>query len=520
MNADQDVRTAGAPSPRMRVFAVNLIWTWLSVIANLTAGIILAPVIIRRLGADGYGIWSLVFSIAGYYTFLEFGLRSAVVNFTAGSAARGDNDRINEVLNTAFAYSLGLTVLTLIATLAAAPFSAGWFRVAPPYETEFPLLFGFVTTGFALSFCFNVASGCLEGLQRFAALNQLRTAVLTVRTASYLIVLWWGGGLIALALCTLAATCVLFAGHAWLLWRAFPALVLDRRFVRRRAFRELLGYGAHTSVGSVSTIFLEQTPLVFIARSLSAAAVGFFSLPQRMLQYPVEIVTRVAQMLSPIAAEMSARRESDSIVRLAVLGNRYSFVLYGPLALLMLTWGTSIVQLWVGEQYARNSGPLLPYFVLGTWLALAGQNASASILFGLRAHQWYTWGMAAEAVIVTAACLTLPRFGLVLIAAVICAAMLASRAVLSPWAVCKQTGFPFLRYQSGIYGRALLIALPVYGMLWWMMRAFPRKTWPLVLLAAAVATIGYLGLAYLFCLEPEHRNLARYWLKRLRTAVA
>lgn len=504
----------------MRAFAVNLVWTWMSVIANLAAGIIVAPMIIRGLGADAYGIWSLVFSIAGYYTFLEFGLRSAVVTFTASAAARGDYDRINEVLNTAFAYSAGLTLLTLLATLVAAPVSPGWFRVAPPYDKQFPLLFGLVTTGFALSFCFNIASGCLEGLQRFAALNQLRTAVLAARTASYLVVLARGSGLIALALCTVAATFALFAGYTWLLWKAFPGLAFDRGFVRARVFRELLGYGVHTSVGTASTIFLEQVPLALIARSVSAAAVGFFALPQRLLQYPVEIVTRVAQMLSPIAAEMSARQESGAIVRMAILGNRYSFVLYAPLALLMLTWGTSIVQLWVGEQYARNSGPLLPYFVLGTWFALAGQNASTGVLFGLGAHHWYTWGMAAEAAAVFAACFALPRFGLALVAAVACAAMLASRAILSPWAVCRRTGFPFLKYQSRIYGRPLLIALPIYGMLLWMSFAFPQKTWPLVLVAAAAATAGYLGLAYLFCLEPEHRSLARHWLGRLRTAVA
>src|SRR5260370_15261941 len=94
-----------APSSKLRRFAVNAIWSWISVVVTLAAGVLLAPYMIRKLGADGYGIWSLVFSVAGYYTLLDFGFRSAVITFTAREAAVKNYTSINEVLSTALAYS-------------------------------------------------------------------------------------------------------------------------------------------------------------------------------------------------------------------------------------------------------------------------------------------------------------------------------------------------------------------------------------------------------------------------------
>lgn len=52
-------------------FVVNLLWSWMGVCATLATGIFLSPYLIRKLGAEGYGLWALSFALVEYCVFLD-----------------------------------------------------------------------------------------------------------------------------------------------------------------------------------------------------------------------------------------------------------------------------------------------------------------------------------------------------------------------------------------------------------------------------------------------------------------
>src|SRR5512133_2224983 len=91
-------------SNRSERFLINVLWSWTGVAANLFIGFILSPYIIRKLGAERYGIWALIFSILDYFWFFDLGLNTAVCNFAARYLAVKDNEKINELINTALFY--------------------------------------------------------------------------------------------------------------------------------------------------------------------------------------------------------------------------------------------------------------------------------------------------------------------------------------------------------------------------------------------------------------------------------
>ena len=43
-------------------FLVNVVWSWLGVLAGFFTGFVLSPYIIRKLGDQRYGIWALAFA--------------------------------------------------------------------------------------------------------------------------------------------------------------------------------------------------------------------------------------------------------------------------------------------------------------------------------------------------------------------------------------------------------------------------------------------------------------------------
>src|SRR5690348_921176 len=126
-----------APRGRSERFVTNVLWGWLAVAVNLIIGVVISRYVVRKLGAERYGIWVLVFSILDYFWFFDLGLNTAVTNFCARYLATKEPKRINEVINTALFYFLLLGAgLTCFTTLLAGPIT-GFFQVSPAYRKEF-----------------------------------------------------------------------------------------------------------------------------------------------------------------------------------------------------------------------------------------------------------------------------------------------------------------------------------------------------------------------------------------------
>ena len=153
--------------PRGEQFVINVLWSWTGVAANLFVGFIITPFILRRLGAEQYGIWGLIFSILDYFWFFDLGLNTAVCNFCARFLAVEDHEKINEVISTALFY---FSMIALI-VWAIAPFAARnayrFFHVSSAYRPEFASLILITTISWGVCIVLHMFVSALDGFQRF-----------------------------------------------------------------------------------------------------------------------------------------------------------------------------------------------------------------------------------------------------------------------------------------------------------------------------------------------------------------
>ena len=109
-----------AGSNRGARFFRNVLWNWSHVAVTLFSAVILSRFIIRKLGAEGYGLWQLSYSMIGYYGLLDLGFRSAVVFYSARHRALKEYEELNELISTLVVYfSVVAVVLIGISALVA-----------------------------------------------------------------------------------------------------------------------------------------------------------------------------------------------------------------------------------------------------------------------------------------------------------------------------------------------------------------------------------------------------------------
>ena len=79
--------------------------------AAIATALVLSTVLVRTLGLAAYGTWSFFFVLIGYQGQFDLGLSVAVERAVARAAVAGDRARIDILLNTGVALTLGVAVV-------------------------------------------------------------------------------------------------------------------------------------------------------------------------------------------------------------------------------------------------------------------------------------------------------------------------------------------------------------------------------------------------------------------------
>lgn len=512
-----NMETSSPPAPARRgkaQFIVNVLWNWSAVVVNVFSALILSPFVIRKLGDENFGLWALSTSLAEYYWIMDLGFRSATLKYSAHYRALNENDRVNEILNTALFFSACIGPVLLVATFLGAPYVSSMRNVRNPL---FGNLLIIVVSAWVLGSLFNVFSSCLEGFQRFDLTNKIYLAGTAVRAFGTLALLLAGYGVLEMALVVLAAQAVVHLLSYLAFRRVFPPLRFSKRFVKLSALRTMLSYGAHSIVAQAAQRVLNQGGPVMIGMFLPTRFVGYYTAPSRLLDYVVDGIGRIGNVSNPNAAEMTAHKASDRLAQLGAITNRYSLALFLPVPIFLGAYAPPLLEKWLGAQFGAQCAPVLLALLAGITVALAGQSNSVSILYGMGRHQRYARALLAEAVItVSAVALVVRPFGITGVALVVSTTMLLNRGLFTAWLFSREVGIGYFRFLAAVY-QPLAMAAPVMALMFVLRyTVLPGATWAQLILAGMIVCACYVPVAVL-TLRPEHRELlARKIRERLR----
>ena len=490
-------------------FIINVLWSWTGVAASLFQGLIITPFIIRRLGEEHYGIWLIIFSILEYFWFFDLGLNTAVCVFCARYIAVRDHEKINRVISTAlFYFSLIALVIWAISPVLAAN-AYRFLPVSPAYRGEFATLILITGISWGLCVMLHLFLSALDGFQRFDLTSRVMVLQVALRSVGYFLALKFGYGLIAMAEVFVATQIMGYVLNFLNFRRAFPALRVTPSYVSMATFREILQYGLKSFVAGLSTLGLNQSGTLMVTHFLGAAAAGFYGLPSRLLQQPVDAVSRVANVTRSKSAELSVTETQHANVTLGIYTNRYSLTLFMVPAVFLLVYGYPLLLRWVGPVMANNSGPLLPIFLLAYSLVLAAQYNSSSLLYGVGRHGGYARGLVVEAVVYIAAlAFVVPRYGILGAAWATAVMMILVRGIYTPWLVAQALDYPWLRYMAGIYARPLGAAIPAVAAAWALRSTvMPGRSIPELIAAGCITSAIYVAVAFFACVEQHHREM-------------
>src|SRR5262249_40794634 len=142
----------------------NVSATWLALLVHAVVGFLLSPFILHRLGDEAYSLWILIFAITGYFSLLDFGIRSSIVKYISGFLATGDNDQLSLYLSSSFAFYVGVGLFVLFLTASGFFYLPHLFRIPAHWLRPARILLLMSGASIAATFPLSVFSGALEAL--------------------------------------------------------------------------------------------------------------------------------------------------------------------------------------------------------------------------------------------------------------------------------------------------------------------------------------------------------------------
>lgn len=469
--------------------------TWFSLGTNVVVGVFLSPFILHRLGDAAFGIWTLIFSITGYYGIFDLGIRSSVVRYVAKFFAVNDRENLSKVISTSlFSYScIGLAAM--VATVILATFVDSIFRIPAALHTTAKWLFLMVGTSVALGFPLGVFGGVLEGVQRFYVVNWTTIAVTLTRAALILFFLSHGGGLLTVAFITVSLPLVASVVRGLVAMRILQ-VPLGLSHVNRETVRLIANYSGVTFVILVAGRLRFQTDEIVIGTMLSTVAITHFSIGARIVDYAQEVVTGLAQIFIPMASQSDATGNTDRLRKILIGGNRACAFIIFPICAVLIILGRSIIEVWVGARYVATSYPVLVILIIPFTLMLA-QATSGRILFGMGRHQTLAIVTLAEGIANLVLSILLVRpFGIVGDALGTAIPLTLTVVLFMPMHLCRLLNVRLWTFLKHAYSLPLLISAPLALTLLAVQHQFVAHKFPQLAAQLAIGALVYAGCFY------------------------
>jgi len=472
--------------------------SWFALGVNVVVGIFLSPYILHRLGDEAFGLWILIFSATGYYGLFDLGIRSSIVRYIAKYSATEEYDELNRLVNTAmFSYS-GIGAVAMCITLIAAYYVDSIFRIPADFVVTARWLLLMVGTSVSLGFPLGVFSGILEGLQRFYLLNFTSISSTLIRALLIVVALRHGRGLLTVALVTVSLPLLNQFVNAAAVFRHLP-LRLGIQYVNRSSLRRIASYSGTTFLIIVAGRLRFKSDALVIGTFVSAAAVTYFTIGARLVDYSSEVVSSLAQLFVPMSSQSQAKGDMDGLRKILVVGNRACAFIIFPITAILTILGKSVIEAWVGPKYVATSYPVMLVLLYPMTLMLA-QSASGRTLWGMAKHRTWAWVVLAEgaANLILSVILVRP-YGIMGDAIGTAIPLTCSMILFLPHHLCRLLGIKLKTYLYRAFVFPLALCVPLVAVLLLMRRWFiPHRLGPLLIQLVIAGLVYGSGLAWAF----------------------
>jgi hypothetical protein len=244
------------------------------------AGMLVVPFLLKGLEAELYGLWIAALTLQSSFGSLNGGLGRSVAREIAAERREGPSEEIQSFVSTAaFGYlSYGIAGAVLL-VLVAWPLSSR-LNLSAESPRAAPALFAFVGIGFFADQLLAFSAEVMTGLRRFHIVNAFAVAGVLTRTVGFIVILHFGGSLLALVKWHALVCIIVGAGALFVVLRCEPLYRPHGKRFQWKALRSRLTFSVDSQGAAILAALLWRSGPLLIGLGLGSASIVSYEIGQ------------------------------------------------------------------------------------------------------------------------------------------------------------------------------------------------------------------------------------------------
>lgn len=347
---------------------------------NTLVGLLYTPYMLRMLGQNDYGLYSLVASVIAYLTILDFGFGNAIIRYTARFRAEGKQREQWEM------FGMFLIVYSVIGLIAFAGGMALYCNVDTLFDrtmtaadiSQARIMMMLLTLNLLVTFPLSIFGSIITAYENFIFQRGVNIIRIVLSTAVMIALLAIGFKAIALVVVQTAFNILVLVINYVYCRRKLHIKVRFGRF-NLPFLREISVYSFWIFLNAIMDRIYWGTGQFVLGTMAGTAAVAIFSVAILLQQMYMTFSTSICSVLLPKVTAMVANEKSDQeISDLFIRMGRFQCIVMAFVLSGFIVFGNGFIYLWAGSEY-NESYLITCIFFIALFVPLI-QNTGITIL--------------------------------------------------------------------------------------------------------------------------------------------
>lgn len=324
--------------------------SYIAMAINIIIGIVYTPWMIKSIGKEDYGLYTLAMSVINMFIF-DLGLGTAIQRYVAKFIAENKFQKITEFLSVTFRIYFFIDILFFLGMLVLYFFIPQIYQGLTPTEiAKFKIIFVVAAIFSVISFPFVPVDGILSANEKFIEIKicELLHKILIVLLMSVCLLLDFG----LYALITVNAIAGLMSIAAkWYFLKKRTKTHLTLSFWDNELFKEILNFSIWVFIIAICQRLVLSIAPSILGMYNNSEAIAMFGLALSIEGYFFLFANALNGLFLPRVSQMIASNKNENLLPLMIKVGRIQIIIIGLVFIGLISFGKHFINVWVGSEF-------------------------------------------------------------------------------------------------------------------------------------------------------------------------
>lgn len=339
--------------------------SYLSIVLNNIVGLIYLPFMLRMMGQNEYGLYSLVASVVSYLTVLDLGFANAIVRYTAKYRAENKIEEQYELFGMFFLLYCVIAIITFVMGLGI------YFNVERLFDntmdatelSKVKAMMLLMVFNIAFTFPMSIWGAIITAYEKFIFQKVVNILRIILNPLVMIVLLGWGYKSVAMVVVITLFNMATLVINAWY---CFQVLHIKVKFVRFKwiFLREVTVYSFWIFLNAIMDRIYWGTGQFVLGVFAGASAVAVYAVAIQLEHVFMSFSTAISGIFLPkVTAMVTIDNSNTAISDLFIRIGRIQYLIMAFVLTGFILFGKPFILLWAGPAYEEAYIIALLFFI-------------------------------------------------------------------------------------------------------------------------------------------------------------